>query len=398
MRPQPARIERFRDYLLHFPDRTTQWLSEDPLLFCELAAPVLPPALLPRLDFRRAHLVPRTLLTRALDLREADVLYYVACRPLPDEPPGDYYVTVHLDQNAQPERHFRVREGGYRFQYWDRKLRHWDAVRQPEHHRRLPPFLSLLHHTGPHAWSGPDALRYAEPPILPDGMRRNTPHWGFHFRWIRDIAPAELLDRGTAGALALLAWREERSEWSVFQPTLADVCSGLERLPREERGRWQTVMEFIWALVTRRRPRAEYAESTEMIRASARRSRFWALDVQAMEEFAMETMADWWIAQGEQRGITIGEQRGITIGEQRGITIGEQRGITIGEQHGIGIGEQQAARDLLLRVLRARFRDVPLEAMEAIERAELTDVQHWITQAAVVDRFADTGIIANGHS
>ena len=68
----------------------------------------------------------------------------------------------------------------------------------------------------------------------------------------------------------------------------------------------------------------------------------------------MNTLAEEWQKQGEQRGIIIGEQRG----KQEGIIIGEQR------------GELKNARQVLLVIAQDRFDILPQYLIDEIKRIE----------------------------
>ncbi len=362
--PRSGRPRRqgVRDLIPHFPDRATQWLADDPILFRDTAEHVLPPELFLRLDFRRAYRLPRHLLTRALDLRETDVLYYVACRPLPHEPPGDYFVTLHQEQNTLSEALYRVREGDYRYQYWDHKRRYWENTRLPTARQHLPPFLSVLQYTGPARWGGPPALGCWERAPAAHEYVRASPHWGFHFLDLHDLTTERLLGAGNAGSCALLVLRDERSPADEFGRTLTIATEALNQLPDGESGRWNRVMELIWVLVTRRRPVGEFPDWRALIQAATRRSRFWR---QQQEEHVMRTMSDVWVDEGRTEGRTEGRAE----------------------------GDRHRAQLALLDVLSARFQEVPPEVQLLIQSADVEQARDWLIRAAVAPRLEDTGIL-----
>ena len=90
-----------------------------------------------------------------------------------------------------------------------------------------------------------------------------------------------------------------------------------------------------------------YNDSMEMTRAED--EFFYQLDLIEREKI------------GKEEGISIGKD----IGKEEGISIGKEEGISIGKEEGIPIGERQ----LMVKILAAKFGSLSLDAEKAVMEA-----------------------------
>jgi|GEM_PF-2591340 len=75
---------------------------------------------------------------------------------------------------------------------------------------------------------------------------------------------------------------------------------------------------------------------------------------------------------------------GKEIGREEDKKIGRKEGEKIGEQR----GEQSGKQDMLIRLLQARFPDLPEQILETIKQTEnISQLDGWFNQALMVQSF-----------
>jgi hypothetical protein len=128
---------------------------------------------------------------------------------------------------------------------------------------------------------------------------------------------------------------------------LEEAMTEIEGLPEEAVGQWTRVAWYFLLLVFHRREQGEYTELGQRLVERARGSKFrLTAEVEEMDK----TMAQVVEERGRAAGRAEGEARGRAEGEAR--------------------GRAEATRRMVLRVLRARFGELPEALVAQVEAAE----------------------------
>ena len=154
--------------------------------------------------------------------------------------------------------------------------------------------------------------------------------------------------------------RRERAPLGEFRPLLEEVVARLEGMPKAQRVRWLELLSYIHALVYHVRSEEEHEDLQEAIADS----------VQSVPEKAeVESMKR-------------------TIAEAL-----EDKGRKAGRKAGREEGALRHARTTLLRQLRTRFEDLPVDLVQTIKQThDLTRLDAWLDRVVTAATLEQVGI------
>jgi hypothetical protein len=325
-----------------FPDRGVKWLLESPdnvrgllqVVAADIAACV---------DFTRLELQPGSLIPDNLHKQEADVVFRAPFRSEAGKAREVLiYILIEHQSTTDPSMPFRVLF--YMVQLWDRQRREWVAAKVPESEWRFLPILPVLFYTGSDRWEIPGDM--ASLMDLPEVLMRFVPR---HDTLCLDLkrSPRDvLLAAGNPLGWLMQVMQKEDASLEELDAAISDAVAHMEQLPDEEYAAWAKALWFLYLLVNHRREPEESRFLTGKITADVRAHRREA-------ERMAQTMAEVLMEEGEKRGLQKGWEKGLQK------------------------GRIENARANLLRLMRAKFPDVPesivehVHAMDDVEALEL---------------------------
>ncbi len=233
------------DELVHFWDHAFRSLLRNPQRL-RTVVELCDPDLAARLDFGSATILERTYLTDAYREREADLLFKLNYRAA--DGLRSVVVCLLIEHQSTVDRWLPLRFLLYISLTSDEL--HREAERRGER-GLLPPVIPLIFYTGSRRWTPP--LDFRELVDCPPELIRLVPSFGILFLSLRDLPPAALEAAGAFGRVLCVAQGADADE-PEFAARLEAAANALRPLIPQE---WRELANFLYLLVTHRRPQAE---------------------------------------------------------------------------------------------------------------------------------------------
>jgi len=281
-----------RTYIIReFNDRGTLWLLEDPTSLREFLR-ILDASLAEDLDFTQAQRINRSFIAADLQKQESDLIYRVPYYSGESE----VLVYVLLEQQTRPDDLMSFRLLSYCNELWSAQVREWEDTNQPAENRRLHPVVPIVFYTGRRRWD--EEISLANLMDLPSPLRRFVPSWETLFLNLHQTPPEILTQFSSAVGWALRVLQAESAALPEFERVLREAMEGIEGLSAEQVGQWRRCAGFLIQLLYYRRSSTEVPGLMGLVRAEAKRSKFY----DEREEFVMQSYAEYLNEIGEIKG------------------------------------------------------------------------------------------------
>ncbi len=301
------------------------------------------------LTVERTHFVKRDFAHVAVDL-----LLKAPLRVADVEDHRSVFIYLLIEHQSAPERFFMLRLAEYLLDACKMQKRAWDKIHSSDAKLDLQMVLPVVLYTGERNWSQIESLVDL---IVGGRMFEDAiPFFKPRFLNLRDTSPEALTRDGGFFGQVLCLIRERHAEPAQFRQTLEEVVTRLEAMPDAERNRWVEFLSYINALVYHARGENEHSELRKVVDRSIQ------TDPHRQEYTKMgRTIAEMYMDQGEQRG----EQEWKLVN----------------------------SRNILLRLLRKRFKKVPRKVEARIAATtNLQELETWIDNVIDAATLADIGI------
>ena len=316
-----------------FPDRGTKWLLE----FGENVEGLLQIVasdLADQLDFDQLQQVNQSFIPDNLRKQESDVIYLV---PFRSEELGDVWVYLLIEHQSVPSPVMGFRLLFYMVNIWDAQRRGWEDAKVPESEWHFRPIIPIVFYTGSQTWEMPITVEMVTD--LPQALERFVPTFDVLFLNVKGEDVPDFLHQGHPFRLLLELIRQEDATKVDFETVLRQVVQVLRELP-EESPQWSRAMYYLVLLIYHRRPTDEREALMDVV-AQTLVERRQIEEVQDMTQ----TIAEYFIQEGEERGEKRGEKR----------------------------GELRAKREAVLKLLQLRFDSIPPSVAKKIKSIRRVD-------------------------
>jgi hypothetical protein len=339
-----------------FPENGMKLLLEDARNVRDLLA-LSQNDLVHLVDFDCVSQVRTTFVARDYRHVEADVVLTAPLRS-GARPQGHERLWVYLliEHQSTPDPFMILRLLDYVVQIYKVQVR---RARRPTGERPfapLQPVLPIVFYTGLERWDALDSM--ANLIAMGDRFRSITPTLDPLFLNLRDVPGERIASAGGHFGSVLRIVRERRRRPNEFRAVLQEAIQALEAMSPGERERWLELLSYVLALVYHERKAREHQSLQELIEASVQTDR-------------------------ERREITHVGQTIAQMFEARGRKKGRM--------------EQQirTLHDVLVRLLKVRFGDVPAKTLAAIRHVEDVDqLNAWLDRIPTARSLGDVGIAA----
>jgi hypothetical protein len=225
---------------------------------------------------------------------------------------------------------------------YKRQLRDWEREHHSLDYLRLQPVLPVVLYTGTRTWDKLSPIR--DLVELGEELPERIPAIQPLFLNVGRATRQELEKGGPFGVLLRLI-QQRRTRLPVFEETLREAVRAIEALAEEDRQRWLELLSYIDALLYYEREPAEQQPLRQTVIDTVQNDRH------RQEVYDMgKTMAEHLKEEGREEG----RQQGAV----------------------------QARREVLLDLLRHKFRKVPARLVERIQTTDrLADLKVWYAQA-----------------
>ena len=324
-----------------FADRSTRWLLEDGENVRGLLE-IVAENLVDRLDFSQLSQINRSFIPDNLREQESDIVYSVPFRNESETEELLIYILIEHQSTVDVTMGFRVLF--YMTQIWDFQRREWESSNIPRSQWRLRPIIPIVLYTGEQRWQTP--LTLSAVMDLPNVLSKFVPKFETLFLSVKDIDATELTKTDHPFGWLLTVVQKEHAEREELCAALMAAVSHIDTLDEAKAHQWRRAIFYLYLLILHRRPSEEH-EALKMlvhqqIQEPSRREE---------GETMAQTMAEYLIEQGEERGQT------------------------------------QAKRDAVLKLLRLRFDTVPesvtsrITSIRSLSRLDLLFEEALTTQA-----------------
>ena len=352
MRKQDEDIS-FLPPIREFPDRGTKWLLE----FGENVEGLLQIVasdLADQLDFDQLQQVNQSFIPDNLRKQESDVIYLV---PFRFEELGDVWVYLLIEHQSVPSPVMGFRILFYMVNIWDAQRRGWEDAKVPESEWHFRPIIPIVFYTGSQTWEMPITMEVVTD--LPQALGRFIPTFDVLFLNVKGEDVPDFLHQGHPFRLLLELIRQEDATKVDFEAVLRQVVQVLRELP-EESPQWSRAMYYLVLLIYHRRPTDEREALMDVV-AQTLVERRQIEEVQDMTQ----TIAEYFIQEGEERGEKRGEKR----------------------------GELRAKREAVLKLLQLRFDSIPPSLIKKIKSVRRVDrLNTLFDQAATAESISEIEI------
>jgi predicted transposase/invertase (TIGR01784 family) len=332
MRKQGEDIS-FLPPIREFPDRGTKWLLE----FGENVEGLLQIVasdLADQLDFDQLQQVNQSFIPDNLRKQESDIIYLV---PFRFEELGDVWVYLLIEHQSVPSPVMGFRILFYMVNIWDAQRRGWEDAKVPESEWHFRPIIPIVFYTGSQTWEMPITMEVVTD--LPQALGRFIPTFDVLFLNVKGEDVPDFLHQGHPFRVLLELIRQEDATKVDFEAVLRQVVQVLRELP-EESPQWSRAMYYLVLLIYHRRPTDEREALMDVV-AQTLVERRQIEEVQDMTQ----TIAEYFIQEGEERGEKRGEKR----------------------------GELRAKREAVLKLLQLRFDSIPPSVAKKIKSIRRVD-------------------------
>ncbi len=322
-----------------FSDRGTKWLLE----FGENVEGLLQIVasdLADQLDFSQIQQVNQSFIPDNLRKQESDVIYLI---PFQSEELGDVWVYLLIEHQSVPSPVMGFRLLFYMVNIWDAQRRGWEDAKVPESEWCFRPIIPIVFYTGSQTWEMPITIEVVTD--LPQALGRFVPTFDVLFLNVKGEDTPDFLYQDHPFRLLLELIRQEDATKADFEAVLRQIVKILKELP-EESPQWSRAMYYLVLLIYHRRP-TEERETLMNIVAQTLVGRRQIEEVQDMPQ----TIAEYFIQQGEERG--------------------EKR------------GELRAKREAVLKLLQLRFDSIPPSMVKKIKAVRRVDRLNTLFDQAV---------------
>ena len=352
MRKQGEDIS-FLPPIRELPDRGTKWLLE----FGENVEGLLQIVasdLADQLDFDQLQQVNQSFIPDNLRKQESDVIYLV---PFRFEELGDVWVYLLIEHQSVPSPVMGFRILFYMVNIWDAQRRGWEDAKVPESEWHFRPIIPIVFYTGSQTWEMPITMEVVTD--LPQALGRFIPTFDVLFLNVKGEDVPDFLHQGHPFRLLLELIRQEDATKVDFEAVLRQVVQVLRELP-EESPQWSRAMYYLVLLIYHRRPTDEREALMDVV-AQTLVERRQIEEVQDMTQ----TIAEYFIQEGEERGEKRGEKR----------------------------GELRAKREAVLKLLQLRFDSIPPSLIKKIKSVRRVDrLNTLFDQAATAESISEIEI------
>ncbi len=311
-----------------------------------------------KLDFESLEVVASHYVSDYLDQRESDVIWRVRYGPDKDD---WFYVYILLELQSTVDRFMGLRLWVYMALVYQSLIKEGLVPKN----RLLPPALAVVLYTGEQKWWAPTQL--AELLQTVEGI---TPP---SFEYV-------VLD---ANHLQL----------EKLEP-ITNVASGVFRLERaNDLEQLKTVIEEVRQLVETEEKEldTDFALLVSSILGKLARQGENVPNVSTLMEARnmLAERAAKWTEQWLQEGLEKGRQEGMQKGRQEGMQKGRQEGMQEGRQEGMQKGLRLGMVEILKKQMKQRFGELPLWAVEQLERADVDTLEDWSSRLLEAGRLED---------
>ena len=241
----------------------------------------------------------------------------------------------------------------YMVNIWDAQRRGWEDAKIPESEWYFRPIIPIVFYTGDQRWEMPITMEVVMD--LPQALGRFTPRFDALFLNVKGEGDPDFLRQTHPFHLLLELIRQEDATKTDFEAVLRQVTQALKALP-EESPQWSRAMYYLILLIYHRRPTDERETLMDIV-AQTLVERKQIAEVQDMPQ----TIAEYFIQQGEERG--------------------EKR------------GELRAKRESVLQLLHLRFDSIPPSVEKKIKSVRSVDrLKALFEQAATVNNISEIEI------
>jgi hypothetical protein len=293
------------------------------------------------LDCANAHLLPREFVASDWRGREADLLFEIPYRT--SNGPQRALVCVLIEHQTRTDVLMPFRTLLLTVSFWDRQWREWQELRVPRPTLRFTPVIPIVLYTGSAPWGS--TRRMTELLGEPEVFHAFAPDVEPLFWNLADHTPDELLSRGDGWRNLLAVVRQELADQADFHRVFREAVRRLGTLADRDRPRWQELLEATLTWSYMHRPPAEriaLQSEAEAVQRDSRRRK----EIKTMGQTIAESLME----EGELRGV----------------------------------------RNVLLAVLKKRFRKVPKTVKQRIETTtELSRLKEAILEAMTLESLDD---------
>lgn len=298
------------------------------------------------IDFDRMRLVPTTFVQRDYRHIEADVVLVAPLRRSVAAPAAKkLLIYLLIEHQSKPDRVMPLRLLDCVLQIFKFQVREWTKKHAALSHVCLGPVLPIVFYTGTRRWDSISEIVH----LIENGgpFAEVTPmHRPIFINLSRIPLPTLEAKAGSFGwLLRLLQRRAARPD--AFRRLLGRAIRSLESLSANDRLRWLELLSYIHAMIYRERAPSEHAHLRTTVEKSVHKGRHQEISTMG------KTIADMFKEEGEVRG----------------------------------------RRHTLLRVLRARFGDLPEDVVKTVEATEdLATFDDWMDRILTAETLKEMRI------
>jgi predicted transposase YdaD len=349
---------RVRELVRHFRENGLKLLLQHPSNARDLLA-LAGWRLLDRIDFARMTVDPTTYIASDWRHVASDLVLHAPFRTRPGRR-SRRWVTLYVlfEHQSEPDPVMMLRVLDYLVQIWKGQLRTWTQEHRSLAGFRLQPILPVVFYTGTRTWD--ELGRLVDLVEAGELFTDVTPEYRPLFVSLPALPAAALESAGGELGWVFELIQQRRARPEEFADLVRRVVGHLEALARADHNRWLELVAYIRAMVYHDRQAPEQDPLVEVIEDSV-----------GSEERRREV-----------------RRMGQTIAEAL-----EAKGRKKGRKEGRQEEAVRSRREMLLLLLRDRFRKVP-KAIEQVVNAtdDVARLTEWVRRVSSANTVEDVGI------
>ncbi len=319
-------------------DRGLIYLLQYPLLLKQLLL-MADIDLADRLDFTTAKLMEGTLVPPDLQKLESDLIYEVNYAS-----ENGTTVTVYLMQENQtnPDDEMSFRILCYMVEFWRRKQAEVTKKRKRSKKHAIIP---IVFYVGDRKWEMKPLVDCMD---VPAELHMYVPQFQILYINLQSISDDKLASTPLGAALRIT--KDANSDTSRFEEVVASALTSFERLPIEEKSKYEVpIIQYVINVVQNKRSLEEEDKLYNIMENALYQQKKGVIKKMAMTpaEFYTQKGMD----EGKKQGLYEGIKQGLHEGKKQGLDEGKKQGLDEGKKQGLDEGIKQGRTAEALRLL-----------------------------------------------
>ena len=269
------------------------------------------------LDFDNIEIKNTTFIADDLRQQESDLIYLLPFCDAGDASDSivgsatEVMIYILVEHQSKVDRTMGYRLLSYMCRIWESQRREYVEQNLSPGEWRFQPIIPIVFYTGDQRWETPPSLELLMD--LPEALRRFIPQFDVLLLDVKRASDETLLRSNHPFGWLMTVLKQEIADESAFMAALDRLGEHLGRLSEPDEALWKQAIYYLYLLIFYKRSVREHQRLNEIVSENEE-----SLRLSPEEESLMQSMAEYYLEQGMEKGFTEGKAEGFTEGKAEG--------------------------------------------------------------------------------